>query len=165
MTESTVPGAKGEEPIGLRYDPFGRMVLELPGGEAVADVVPVRCFPHSAPGAWISFCDVQGREVHCLRSLEDLPEGPRRFLVEDLAARELIPVIRRIHGVSAGPDPAIWHVATDRGETRFPLTSEDQIRRMGARAVLITDAHGVRFRILDVRALDAHSRRILGRYL
>jgi hypothetical protein len=30
---------------------------------------------------------------------------------------------------------------------------------------LITDAHGIRYLIPDVEALDAHSRRLLERYL
>src|SRR5262245_4561937 len=151
--------------IGLEYDPFGRRVLTNAVGERQAGVVPVRGFPFSAPAACISFCDQNGREVFFLPDLEQL-DRPTRDLVEaDLSRREFIPVIRSIYSVSSGAEPTDWHVLTDRGDARFVLNSPDNVRRMGPRAALIADSHGVRFRIEDTRTLDAHSRRLLRRYL
>ena len=117
------------ESIRLATDPFGHLVLTLPSGQSHAGVVPVRGFPFTAPDEWISFCDERGREVYCLPNLNRLNPETRAALEVDLARREFIPVIRRIHSVSAGADPTEWHVTTDRGDTRFTLTSEDQIRR------------------------------------
>jgi Domain of unknown function (DUF1854) len=151
--------------LALAYDPFGRLVLSLPGGERFCGVVPVRGFPFSAPSTCISFCDEHGHEVFFLADIEQLSAPARRLLEADLARREFIPVIRSIDSVSAGAEPTEWHVVTDRGETRFVLNNEDSIRRMGPHGALITDSHGIRFRIEDIRALDAHSRRVLRRYL
>ena len=153
------------ETLNLAYDAFGRLVLSLPAGERFCGVVPVRGFPFSAPGTCISFCDEHGHEVFFLTDLALLAPSVRQLLEADLARREFIPVIRNIYSVSAGAEPTDWHVLTDRGETRFVLNNEDNIRRMGSRGALITDSHGIRFRIENTAALDAHSRRVLRRYL
>lgn len=153
------------ESIRLSRDAFGHLVLALPSGQVHAGVVPVRSFPFTAPREWISFCDDHGREVYCLPHLNLLAAETRAALEADLARREFIPVIRRIHSVSPGADPTDWHVSTDRGETRFTLNSEDQIRRMGPNAALITDSHGIRYLLADLTALDVGSRRLLRRYL
>ena len=151
--------------LSLEYDSFGRLVLLTPAGERHAGVFPVRAFPFSAPVSCVSFCDEQGHEVYFLPELASLPAKTRELLEADLARRELIPVIRRIVSASPGAEPTEWHVETDRGEAHFTLNSEDNIRRMGAGGALITDSHGIRFRIEDLQALDPHSRRILRRYL
>jgi hypothetical protein len=166
LESSTPPGASHSAgSIDLEYDPFGRLVLTTAAGERHVGVVPVRGFPFSAPAACISFCDQNGREVCFLPDLEQLHRPTRDLLEADLSRREFIPVIRSIYSVSSGAEPTDWHVLTDRGEARFVLNSEDNIRRMGPRGALIADAHGVRFRIEDTHALDAHSRRLLRRYL
>jgi hypothetical protein len=151
--------------VHLEYDQFGRLVLSTPEGEKFAGVIPVRGFPFLAPTTCISFCDEHGREVYFLPDLAELGPSVRELLEADLARREFIPVIRKIYTVSAGAEPTDWHVLTDRGETRFILNSEDNIRRMGPHGALITDSHGIRFRIEDTRAFDSYSRRLLRRYL
>lgn len=151
--------------VHLEYDQFGRLVLSTPEGEKFAGVIPVRGFPFLAPTTCISFCDEHGREVYFLPDLAGLQPSVRELLEADLARREFIPVIRKIYTVSAGAEPTDWHVLTDRGETRFILNSEDNIRRMGPHGALITDSHGIRFRIEDTRAFDSYSRRLLRRYL
>jgi len=151
--------------IELAYDPFGHLVLTTPEGDSHTGVVPMRGFPFSAPTTCISFCDEQGREVYFLADIARLSRPARELLEADLAGREFIPVIRQIHSVSAGAEPTDWRVVTDRGEARFVLNNEDSIRRMGEHGALITDSHGVRFRIEDMRSLDAASRRTLRRYL
>jgi hypothetical protein len=151
--------------IALEYDSFGRFVLTTPAGEKRIGVVPVRAFPFSSSSECISFCDENGREVYFLAEMAGLPAAALDLLEADLAKREFIPVIRTIYSVSAGAEPTDWHVLTDRGETRFVLNNEDNIRRMGANGALVTDSHGVRFRIHDSNKLDPHSLRILRRYL
>lgn len=151
--------------IQLERDAFARLVLTLPDGTRVVGVVPVRAFPFAEPAGWVSLCDAQGHEVHCVRELSELPPPVRSLVESELEAREFIPTIRRIVDVSPGAEPTSWHVLTDRGESRFTLTSEDHVRRLGGNGALISDGNGVRYRILDIRALDALSRRFLNGYL
>ncbi|MGQ0634275.1 MAG: cyanophycin metabolism-associated DUF1854 family protein [Planctomycetaceae bacterium] len=152
-------------PFHLTLDSFGRLVLTLPSGENHVGVVPVRAFPFSQPAGWVVFCDENGREVYCLQEPAQLTDDSRRLLEEELARREFVPQIERIADVTPGAEPTEWNVVTDRGSARFRLVSEDHIRRIGEHAALITDSHGVRYLIADLQALDAHSRRLLRRYL
>jgi hypothetical protein len=149
----------------LAYDSFGRLLLTLPDGTSHTGVIPVRCFPFTDPTQWISFCDADGHEVFCLTGMSELPTETRKLLEADLARREFVPVIQTIRSVSPGAEPTEWDVVTDRGDTRFTLTSEDQIRRLGLQSAIVTDAHGVRYQIPSLEALDVSSRRILRRYL
>jgi hypothetical protein len=151
--------------LALEFDAFQRLVLTTPQGEKLVGVWPVRAFPFSAPTKCVSFCDSAGHERFFLADMDTLSAPMRQLLEADLARREFIPIIRRIYSVSPGAEPTDWHVLTDRGETRFTLNNEDSIRRMGANGALVTDAHGVRFRIEDANRLDPHSLRILRRYL
>ena len=152
-------------PFGLGHDAWGRLVLIDAEGRRHVGVEPVRAFPISDPGRWISLCDAQGREVACVESLSDLPPAVRLTLEEELALREFVPVIKRIVRVSGELSPMVWDVETDRGATRFTLDSEDDVRRLGAHRVLITDSQKLRYQVLDARELDSASRRILDRYL
>ncbi|MSR56915.1 MAG: DUF1854 domain-containing protein [Planctomycetaceae bacterium] len=151
--------------LDLDTDSFGRLVLTWPDGQSHVGVVPVRAFPFSAPNEWISFCDEQGHEVYFLDRLSDLSPATRARLEAELAKREFTPMIRQIESVSSGAEPTTWHVVTDRGETRFELTSEDNIRRLVPVGALVIDAWGIRYRIPDLAALDPASRKILRRYL
>jgi Domain of unknown function (DUF1854) len=149
----------------LEYDAFGRLVLTSPSGERWVGVVPVRAFPFSAAEECISFCDEAGHEIYFLADTQQLPEATRAVLARDLAQREFIPIIQRIDSVSPGAEPTTWRVETDRGATQFILNNEDNIRRMGPNGALVTDAHGVRYRIPDASQLDPRSLKILRRYL
>ena len=153
------------ERLSLAHDAFGRLVVTLPSGATVAGVSPARCFPFSAPEEWISLLDPSGRELVCLETLEGLSAESRGALQRALASQELMPIIERIAHVTRGPEPTVWQVLTDRGAREFTLTSDDHIRRLPPHGALIGDSHGVRYRVLDMRRLDAKSRKFLGRYL
>lgn len=151
--------------FGLSHDPWGRLVLIDDEGHRHVGVEPVRAFPISDPGHFLSLCDAHGREILCVDSLADLPPATRQTLEDELALREFVPVIKRIVRVSGEISPTDWDVETDRGATRFTLDSEDDVRRISAHRVLITDSQKLRYQVPDTRSLDAPSRRILERYL
>ncbi len=152
-------------PFTFHQDAFGRWVLTDDAGRQHAGISPVRGFPFSSPREGISLVDEAGREVVWLASLDDLAEDLRRAVEEELARREFVPVIRRVFQVSPRVEPSEWDVETDRGRTRFVLTSADDVRRLDDRRATVTDAHGVRYLIPELRTLDPASRRILERYL
>ena len=149
----------------LSIDEWGRLVLTTTDGERHLGVEPVRAFPLSEPEKFISFCDPEGREIYCLGSIESLSESQARLLRNELALREFLPVIERILRVTGEGTPSDWDVVTDRGETRFSLENDDDVRRIGPNRVLITDARKLRYQIPDLQALDARSKRLIERYL
>ncbi|AGA29129.1 cyanophycin metabolism-associated DUF1854 family protein [Singulisphaera acidiphila] len=165
----TVPASGSSKPslrpFGLSQDAWGRLVLIDADGKRHVGVEPVRAFPITDPGLWVSLCDPNGREILCIESLDDLSPSIRQILEGELALREFTPVIKRILRLSGEISPSDWDVETDRGATRFTLDTEDDVRRISAHRVLITDSQKLRYQVPDVRLLDLSSRRILERFL
>lgn len=152
-------------PLQLTRDPHGRLQLTTADGGVHAGVVPVRAFPIAAPTEGIALVGADGHELAWIERLDDLPEATRTLLEEELASREFVPEIRRLHHVSTFAIPSTWDVETDRGETRFILKGEEDIRRLGAATLLIGDSHGVQYLIRDLFSLDKTSRRLLDRFM
>jgi hypothetical protein len=149
----------------LHNDAWGRLVLVEAGGKRHLGVEPIRGFPITDPRCCISICDAEGHEVVWIEILDDLPAPVRQVLEESLAGREFLPVVKRILTISTLVEPSEWEVETDRGRTRFILNNEDDVRRLEGNRALVIDANGIRYLIPDLRLLDAHSRRVLERYL
>lgn len=149
----------------LDRDPFGKLVLTSSDGVVHIAVLPVRAFPITAPHQGIALVSADGHELAWIDRLEDLPESYQHLLQNELASREFMPEIRRIHQVSSFATPSTWQVETDRGTTTFTLKGEDDIRRLAPPALLIADSHGIHFLIRDRTALDSTSRKILDRFL
>jgi len=149
----------------LHRDAFSRLVLRTASGQEYAGVEPVRAFPLSDPKHALSIVDSNGREIVYLDTLDELKGNSRRLVEEELAQREFVPIVRRIVNTPEDTEPAEWTVETDRGYATFQLDSEDNVHRHGEREVSIVDSKGIRYLVPDVKAVDAHSRRILERFL
>ncbi len=129
-----------------------------------APVVPVRCFPISDSDRWIAICNSEGRELAIVEDPSALSPEMQKLLDRELSRREFVPVIHRILSVPPDAEPTQWEVETDRGITRFVLTSDDDVRRLGPSRALVIDSRGIRYLIPNIEQLDATSRRILERY-
>jgi hypothetical protein len=154
-----------QSPFQLRRDAFGKLVLTNTEGEEFVGVAPVRSFPVQAPSRGISLVREGGKEVAWIDDLEVMPAEIRSLITEELDGREFMPEILSIKGVSSFATPSTWTVKTDRGDTEFVLKGEEDIRRLGAYALLIADSHGIHFLIRDLFAIDKGSRKILDRFL
>ncbi|TXH06206.1 MAG: DUF1854 domain-containing protein [Rhodocyclaceae bacterium] len=128
-------------------------------------VNPVRSFPIAAPTEGIGLVNTDGEEVAWITRIADLSPASREVLEADLATREFMPVIERIRSVSSFATPSTWEVDTDRGPTSLVLKGEEDIRRLVRPALLIADSRGIHFLIRDRYALDAHSKKMLDRFL
>ena len=149
----------------LRRDAFGRLVLTDAQGQAHVGVVAVRAFPISAPEVGISVVDVDGHELAWVPRLDELDDARRTLLTEALEQREFMPRLLRVTAVSSFATPSTWSVETDRGPTSFVLKGEEDIRRLGHSLLIVNDAHGVQYLIRDLQSMDAHSRKLLDRFL
>ena len=148
----------------LERNPFGRLVYTA--GEAChVGVVPVRAFPIAAPDEGLSLVSAEGHELAWIDRLDALPAATRSLIEEELAAREFVPEIRRLKRVSTFSTPSTWEVETDRGDARFVLKGEEDIRRLGRVTLLIEASQGLQFLVRDMLALDRGSRRLLERFL
>lgn len=151
--------------IAIDRDAFGRLVLTTTDGARHIGIVPVRAFPLSAPDAGVSLVGSDGKEVMWIDRLDDVPPIARALLAQDLAVRDFAPTLLQLYTVSSFGVPSTWTVSTDRGATSFVLKAEEDIRRLEGGALLIASAHGVQFRIPDVKMLDRASRKLLERFL
>lgn len=150
----------------LTRNSFGRLVFVGADGTAHAGVVPVRAFAIAAPDYGIALMSPEGKELQWIESLDALPEAARTLIAAELAQREFMPIIQRIVSVSSFATPSTWEVETERGATTLILKSEDDIRRLrGPGALLVADSQGIHFLIRDRKMLDAHSQKILKRFL
>lgn len=143
----------------------GRLVLTLPSGQVHEGVTPVRAFPVQAPQEFVALVSSEGKELFWIDRLADVPEDVRMLINEEIASREVMPVIQQLLKVSTYSTPSTWDVVTDRGPTKLILKGEEDIRRLGSATLIITDSHGLRFYVSDMLALDKHSRRLLDRFL
>ena len=150
---------------GLSRDPHGRLVYTDAQGTVHVGVQAVRAFPIEAPLEGLSLVGADGHELEWVDRWGDL-EAPVRGLIEqELAQREFMPTIERLVEVSTFSTPSTWTVDTDRGRTNFILKGEEDIRRLRDGGLLITDNHGLVFRVIDLKAMDRGTRKLLDRFL
>lgn len=149
----------------LTRNAFGRLVLTNPEGEVYEGVVPVRAYPIQAPQDGVALVATDGHEVGWLDRLADAPPSVQVLIQEALDTREFMPEIQDIVSVTSFSTPCTWTVKTDRGDTRFVLRGDEDIRRVGPTVLLVTDSHGIQFKIRDLSLLSKESRRIMDRFL
>lgn len=152
-------------PFGLTRNLFGRLVLTTLDGAVYEGVVPVRAFPIQSPEAGIALVHTDGHEVAWLDALAQAPGPVQALIREELTSREFMPEITNILSVTSFSTPCTWQVQTDRGDTRFVLRGDEDIRRVGPTLLLITDSHSIQFLIRDPDQLSKESRKILDRFL
>ena len=143
----------------------GRYRFTTSEGVVHDGVVVVRAFPITRPERGFSLMNAEGHELAWIDQLEELEPEARQLLETALQEREFMPEIRALLSVSGFVTPCTWQVDTDRGETRFVLKGEEDIRRLGAATLLVTDSDGIHYLLRDVAALDRTSRRLLDRFL
>ncbi|RCS59221.1 DUF1854 domain-containing protein [Parvibium lacunae] len=151
-------------PWSLHRNPLGQLIF-VREGAAPIEITPVRAFALSAPTECLSFVSATGEEVLWLESLSQAPAAAQALIQQELAQRDFVPQILAITGLDSYATPSTWQIETDRGATQLVLKAEEDIRRLPDHALLIADGQGVQYVIRDRRTLDAHSRRILKRFL
>jgi hypothetical protein len=150
----------------LQRDAFGKLNLTTPAGEFHEGVVPVRAFPIQSPEDGISIVNTDGQEVAWIDGLAEFPEPAQGLIRAELSGREFMPVLQEILAVTSFSTPCTWTVQTDRGQTDFVLRGDEDIRRIGTDGgLLIADNHGIQYLVRDQFAVNAHSKKILDRFL
>lgn len=149
----------------LTRTPFGHLSLTDAHGTCHEPVQAVRAFPIAAPDEGISLLSADGHELAWIAHLDQVEPDTRALIESALATRDFMPVLLRLKSVSSFATPSTWEVDTDRGPTRFVLHGEENIRRLPGGALMIADEHGIQYLIRKLRSLDAHSRKLLDRFL
>jgi hypothetical protein len=148
----------------LTRNAFGRLCLTHHNTETYEGVYLVRAFPFQAPDEYISILTPTGQEVAWIKRLSDLKPDMQILINEELASRQFMPEILRIHRVSSFITPTNWTVTTDKGDTDFLLMDDEDIQRFGTDKLILVDSYGTHFIIRNINALDKHSQKILEQF-
>ena len=153
--------------MNIQFDqgPSGRWYYVSADGQQHDHVMAVRSFPVAAPEEGIALVDVDGKELLWIPHLNLLADPVRSQIVKAINQREFMPQILKLYGVSGFVAPSTWDIETDRGRTSLLLKGEEDIRRLSASVLLVTDGHGVQFLIRDLAQMDRFSRKLLDRFL
>ena len=162
---SDVRNSDGAWLFQLSRDEWNHLKLTDSAGHGYYDVSVVPLFPISASKQWVSIVSAEGEEIACLDSIQGLSASNILLLEEELALREFIPIIEKIVSVSGITEPCEWFVETNHGPTSFVLKTEEDVRRISAIALNITDANGIRYRVEDMKKLDKRSRAFVEWYV
>lgn len=154
-----------QEPFDIEQDALGHWNLKLQDGTVHERVVPVRAFPIATPREGISILGRDGREILWVDRLDGLPEPQRSRVEIALQGREFLPEILCLYGVSSFATPSVWRVKTTRGDSELVLKGEEDIRRLNANTLIVSDAHGVQYLIRHLAGMDRQSRKLLDRFL
>jgi len=149
----------------LEKDVFGNIRLVLGSGQSYDQVKIIRAFPISDPENGFSIVNQDGHELVWFESFDQLSEDNQRIAHASLEQIEFIPVISKITDLNTYALPSIWDIETDRGMTKLKLKTEQDIRRVSAEALLITDANGIQYLIKNRKTLDKFSKKVLDRFM
>ena len=153
--------------MNIQFDqgPSGRWFFVSAQGQHHDHVMAVRSFPVAAPDEGIALVDGDGKELLWIPNLNMLADAVRARVLKAINQREFMPQILKLYGVSGFLTPSTWDIETDRGRTSLMLKGEEDIRRLSASVLLVTDGHGVQFLIRDLAQMDRYSRKLLDRFL
>lgn len=145
--------------LDFRRDDEGRLVV----GHAPVRVV--RLFPFTVPDGPVAVIGADGKELALIPELRSLPPAQATLIREEIASREFVSVVRRIHAASSTTLPARWDLETDRGPITATLRDEDAFRNLPGGELLITDVGGTRYLVPKIDTLDRGSRAILRQHV
>lgn len=149
----------------LERNPLGRWVWTDAQGVRHEQVVVVRAYPVTAPEQGVGVMDAEGHELAWFERIDQVQATLQALLREAIAEREFLPEILKLKAVSSLVTPSVWTVDTDRGEARFMLKGEEDIRRLTGKTLIVSDIDGVQYLIRDPAALDRASRKLLDRFM
>jgi len=133
------------------------LVVELPDGSKRAQVRAMRAFPLSNPGEFIILRDKGDNEIGLIENINELSSKYKKVLEEELQKSYFIPQITKIKNLEEKFGISEWEVETNKGAHTFNVRNREEVRLFSSGRVLIKDADGNRYEILDYRRLDPKS--------
>lgn len=128
-------------------------------------VRPVRCFPWSRPGAFISLRDQANREVAMVEHPAELDPGSRAALELALAEAGFVLQVERVVSIEDELEIRIWKVETRQGARTFQTARDDWPRALPGGSFLVRDVAGDLYLIPASDQLDPKSRRALWAFI
>ena len=145
----------------LHPDDQGKLRLQRPGQDDVADVRVRRAFPWSNRNFFISVRSSEGKELLLIEDISALDPLQRRIVTDYLEASIFIPRITRVDSIDVRFGHQQWKVQTDRGPADFRVQEREDIRFHPDGRYSLRDADGTIYELPPRDQLDEHSRKAL----
>ncbi len=150
------------ETLKLFFEPKDRLRLTVDGDRSYPTVKPVWAAPLSRPNTYLALLDGKGQEIVTLPDPAVLPAESLAAAREELARRYLTATVKAIVHAKQEFGATYWSVDTDRGHRDFVTQNlQENAVWLSDTHLLLLDVDGNRFEIVDVKALDAPSRRFV----
>jgi Domain of unknown function (DUF1854) len=164
LCEPSVTSAAGS--IQLRRTSDGGVILKFAGGKSFTNIQIVYAAPLSQPKRYICFLDSSGGEICMVRDLSELAPEDRILGEEELRMRYITSTIRKILSVRCEAGTLYCQAETDRGLRELVVQNSDEnVRWLSERRVLLIDVDGNRFEVPDISVLDRGMARMVIEYL
>lgn len=143
---------------------------DVPGVKHFPRVVLRLCFPVSADSVYLSVRDASTEEQEEIGIIEDwtaLAPADREAVAAELGLHYFVPQIQRVVRIKEEFGFLYWTVETDKGPKEFIMRNSvvHFAREVGPEHWLLIDVNQARYEIPNVSALDAHSQRLVKRFL
>ncbi len=148
--------------------PDGRLATRVveKDGEREVTLQAVKCFPWSAPEAFISLRDDEGKEIYLIDSLSSIRDDSAKQLIElELEERTYLPHIEEIEALDDEIDLFRWKVKTDAGLRVFYTRRREIPREIFGGGVILKDISGDRYLIPNLEELNPRGKNSLWLYL
>ncbi len=132
---------------------------------ANTSVRPVRCFPWSEPGRYVSLRDVDDEEVALVRDVAALKPEARRALAQALLEAGFVMEIEAILSVEEEIEIRTFEVQTRQGKRTFQTLRDEWPRELSGGSLLVRDVAGDLYLLHDPASMDAKSRKLLFAFL
>ncbi len=148
----------------LRLRQDGRLQL-CSGDEQWVDVTPVRCFPWSEAGRFISLRDEANTELSLIDDAETLEPDTRAALLRALEVSGFFLEIVEVDSIEEDFEIRVWKVKTRRGPRSFQTELDAWPYPSPGGGHLISDVAGDVFFIPPLPTLDEASQKQLWPYV
>ena len=142
-------------------DEFAELVISINDQNPVHGVRLTHCFPISAESQYIA---VRNDEVELgiINDIETFDPESAAVLNAELSRSYFRPRVVRVFNITEKFHVPRWEVETDRGKRTFEIrSSRRDMRVLGGGRILIRDADGNLFEIVNYFELDALSRSLV----
>ncbi len=134
-------------------------------GEEYRRVILSRALPLTRPEEYICIADVEHKELGIVEKIDRFPPPQQKLIQSELSFRYYCPTIDSIESIEEKMGQFYFDVTIGGKKKSFTVKDISKSIRMNGAGIDITDIDANRYRIADLGAIPAKSRRKLEPYI
>lgn len=143
-------------PLQLASCGAGRLTAWREGEDAVL-VRPVKCFPLSDPGRYLSLRNDKHEEIAFINDPKELDESSAAALQEAITAGSFTFAVTAVEEIKADFELRVWKVQTAAGPRQFQTALDAWPRNVDDGGYLVEDVFGDLYRFPPADQMDRES--------